>query len=126
MGAWNKAADCLSRLVELPQDKHNTVQMLTATNHDGPAFHTRSRSTQCNNIEDLTLNHKMDAVTSDIPKVTDTPDAIPKLPSDDRLQALLQMQRTDLFCKYISKHLSSGKALKHEADHFLHFKGFTV
>ena len=39
-GAWNKAADCLSRLVELQQDRQAAVQMLSATNHDGPAFHT--------------------------------------------------------------------------------------
>ena len=32
------------------------------------------------------------------------------------------MQRTDLFCKCISKHLSNGKALKHEVDLFWHSK----
>ena len=42
LAAQNKAADYLSRLVELPQDKHTTVQMLSATNHNGPTFHTRS------------------------------------------------------------------------------------
>ena len=55
LGAQNKAVDCLSRLVELPQDRHATVQMLSATNHDGPTFYTRSRTAQHNNIEDLTL-----------------------------------------------------------------------
>ena len=43
--------------------------------------------------------------------------------TEDRLQALQQMQRTDPFCKCISKHLSNGKAPKHEADLFLHVKG---
>ena len=43
-GSQNKAADCLSRLVELPIDRQATVQMLTATDHDGPAFNTRSRT----------------------------------------------------------------------------------
>ena len=33
------------------------------------------------------------------------------------------MQRTDPFYKCISKHLSNGKAPKHEADIFLHMKG---
>ena len=47
----------------------------------------------------------------------------PKLLTKDRLQAVLQMQKTDPFCKCISKHLSNGKALKHEADLFLHIKG---
>ena len=37
-GAWNKAADCLSRLVELPHDREAMVQLLSATNHDGPTF----------------------------------------------------------------------------------------
>ena len=32
------------------------------------------------------------------------------------------MQRTDPFCKHISKHLSNRKAPKHEADLFLHIK----
>ena len=69
------------------------------------------------------LQPKTDTVTPDIPKVTDTPDATPKPLTKDRLQTLLQMQRTDPFCKCISKHLSNGKALKHEADLFLHIKG---
>ena len=33
------------------------------------------------------------------------------------------MQRTDPFCKHISKCLLNGKAPKHEADLFLHIKG---
>ena len=43
-GAWNKAAACLSRLVKLPNDSKATVTMLTATNLDGPAFNTRSKT----------------------------------------------------------------------------------
>ena len=43
-GAHNKAADCLSHLVELLQDRLATVNMLSATNFDGPAFNTRSRN----------------------------------------------------------------------------------
>ena len=77
-----------------------------------------------NNTEYLTLHHKTDTVTPDIPKVTDTPDATPKLLTEDRLQALLPMKRTDPFCKCISKCLSNRKALKHEADLFLHIQGF--
>ena len=123
-GAQNKAADCLSRLIELPQDWQATIQLLSATNHDGPTFNTRSRTAQCSATENLTLQLKTDTVTPDITKVTNTPDAMPKLLTKDRLQALLQMQRTDPFCKHISKHLSNGKAPKHEADLFLHIKGF--
>ena len=64
-----------------------------------------------------------DTVMPDITKVTDTPDAMPKLLTEDKLQVLPQMQRTDPFCKCIPKHLSNGKALKHEVDLFLHVKG---
>ena len=34
----NKAADCLSCLVELPHDRPTTINMLSATNSDGPTF----------------------------------------------------------------------------------------
>ena len=40
-GAKNKAADCLSRLVK---PIVTSVNMLTASSTDGPAFHTRSRT----------------------------------------------------------------------------------
>ena len=38
----------------------------------------------------------------------------PKPLTADRLEALLQMQRTDPFCKHISKQLFNGKAPQHE------------
>ena len=41
----------------------------------------------------------------------------------DRSEALLQMQRTDPFCKCISKGLLDGKAPQHEFDTFTHIKG---
>ena len=47
----------------------------------------------------------------------------PKPLTADRLEALLQMQRTDLFCKHISKCLFSGKAPQHDIDTFTHVKG---
>ena len=119
-GTQNKAADCLSRLVELAQDRPATVKMLPATNLDGPALNTRSRTAQCKITEDPTPQPQSDAVT---PDVTDTPSITPKSLITDRLQALLQMQKTDPFCKCTSKHLSNGKAPKHEADLFLHVKG---
>ena len=88
-GTQNKAADCLSRLVELPQDKQATGHMLTATNLDGTAFHTRSRIAQCNITEDLTLQPGVDTVTPDITTVPDTPDTTPKPLTTDILEALL-------------------------------------
>ena len=40
-GAKNKAADCLSQLVELPTTTPNMVNILAVTHTDGPAFNTR-------------------------------------------------------------------------------------
>ena len=80
--------------------------MFTTMDYDGLAFNTGSRTAQCNITEDLTPQPKADTVTPDITTVTDTPDATPKPLTEDRLHALLQMQRTDPFCKHISKHLS--------------------
>ena len=96
--------------------------MLCATNLDGPAFHTRSRASQSNVTKNLTSYPKTDTTTPDLATIKDSPDAMPKLFTKDRLQALLQMQRTDPLCKHISNCLSNGKAPKHEADLFLHIK----
>ena len=41
-GAHKKAADCLSHLVELPENRPTTINMLSATHSDGPTFNTRS------------------------------------------------------------------------------------
>ena len=97
--------------------------MLTATHLDATSFHTRSRTAQCNIREDLTLQPKTVTVTPDITAVLDTPDTAPKLLTSDKLQALLQIQRTDPFCKCIFKYVSNGKAPKHEANLSLHIKG---
>ena len=94
--------------------------MISATNLDRPAFNTRSTTAQCTTTEDPTSQPQSDAVT---PDVTGTPSTTLKPLTTDRLQALLQMQKTDPFCKHISKCLSNGKAPKHEADLFLHVKG---
>ena len=52
-----------------------------------------------------------------------TQDITPKPLTANRYKALLHMQRTDPFCKHISKQLSHGKAPQHEADLFTHIKG---
>ena len=54
------------------------------------------------------------------PKMTLPP---PKSLTADHLDALLQMQRTDPFCKCISKRLLNGKAPHHEFGTFTHVKG---
>ena len=92
--------------------------MLSTTNLDGPAFNTRSRTAHHGSSEDTTS--QTDAVE---PNVTDTPSNMPKSLTMDRLQKLLQMQKTDPFCKCISKWLSNEEALKHKSDLFLHVKG---
>ena len=102
-GAQNKAADCLSQLVK-PPSTLTCVSMLTASHIDGPTFHTRS--------------HKQNASPGTTP--TSHPDILPRISQEttptpkpltaDRLEALLQMERTDPFCKCISKCLLNGKA----------------
>ena len=87
-----------SHLVELPQDRPATINMLSATKLDGPAFNTRSRTTQHSSSED-TIPQK-DAIP---PDVTATPSTTPKSLTADRLEVLLQMQKMDPFCKPISK-----------------------
>ena len=101
-GAQNKAADSLSRLVKLPHDRQATVQMLPAINYDGPAFNTRSRTVQQDITEHLTPQPNADTVTPDTTTVKDMPEVMPKPLTEDRLHALLQMQRMDPFCKHIS------------------------
>ena len=111
--AKNKAADCLSRLVS---PTGTSINMLTASLNDRPAFHTRSHT---QSISDPTS----------APPAAPTPhisqDDTPTLKSltADRHDALLQMQRTDPFCKHISKRLLNGKAPHHEFDTFTHVKG---
>ena len=56
-------------------------------------------------------------------EISKTPDPTPKTLRADRLEALLQMQKTDPFCKRISKSLSNGKAPQHEIDLFMHVRG---
>ena len=41
----------------------------------------------------------------------------------ETLEPLLQLQKTDPFCKQISRCLSNGKAPQHETDLFTHIKG---
>ena len=68
----------------------------------------------------------MDTSTSqpDItPNVSQANDPTPKSLTADRLHALLQMQKTDPFCKRISKRLSNGKTPQHETDLFMHVRG---
>ena len=61
--------------------------------------------------------------TDAVPHISQDATPIPKSLTADPLDALLQMQRTDPFCKCISKRLLNGKAPHHEFDTFTHVKG---
>ena len=94
-----------------------TANMLTVTRTDGPAFNTRS-CTQKNSPDTTSTPHP------DVsPQISQEASSAPKPLTADRLEALLQMQRTDPFCKCISKHLLNGKAPQHEINTFTHVKG---
>ena len=107
-GACNKAADCLSRLVEVPI--HNTaathilIDSVTALPTEGPATHTWTKT-----------KASVEASLPDTTKVN-----APPLLTWDCMDTLFQMQWTDPFCKCISKLLINGKAPQHELDIFTH------
>ena len=91
--------------------------MLTASSTDGPAFHTRSH-TQNTSSSTTSTPHPDTA-----PQISQEPTTAPKPLTADHLEALLQMQKTDPFCKCISRRLLNGKAPHHEFDTFTHVKG---
>ena len=91
--------------------------MLLVTNSDGLTFNSRSQTHQCLSPE--TFTPQLDIT----PEVSEVTDPTPKSLTSDRLETLLQMQKTDPFCKRISKCLSTGKAPQHEMDLFTRVKG---
>ena len=72
--------------------------MLSTTHSDGPAFNARSKTAQHSSPEDTTP--QKDAVA---PDVTDTQSTTQKSLTADKLEALLQMQKMNPFCKCISE-----------------------
>ena len=117
LGAKNKAADCLSCLVQLPQTISTPINMLSVCNTDEPTFNTRNQTQQClaSNTTTAQLN-----IT---PEVSPASKPTPKSLTADRLEALLQMQDTDPFCNWMSKCLSNWKVPHHETDLFTHVIG---
>ena len=91
--------------------------MLTASSTDGSAFHTRSHTQ--NTPSSTTSTPHPDTA----PQISQEPITAPKSLTAEHLEALLQMQKTDPFCKHISRRLLNGKALHHEFDTFAHVKG---
>ena len=72
--------------------------MLSTTHPDRPAFPSRSRTAQQHSSNDPTPQTEVTAPVDTTPGNT-----TPKSLSADRLEALPQMQKTDPFCKQISK-----------------------
>ena len=91
--------------------------MLTASSTEGPAFHTSSH-TQNTSSSTTSTPHPNTA-----PQISQESTTVPKLLTTDHLEALLQMQNTDPFCKCISKRLLNGTAPHNEYDTFTHVKG---
>ena len=91
--------------------------MLSAMDTDEPAFNTRSQTHQCLSMDTSTSQPN---ITHGVSKGRDP---TPKTLTADRLQALLPVQKTDPFCKRISKCLSNGKTPQHETDLFTHIRG---
>ena len=89
--------------------------MLTASFNDSRAFHTRSHT---QSASDSTSALPTDAAPHIFQDATSTPKSL----TADHLDALLQMQRTDPFCKCMSKRLLNSKAPHHKFDTFTHVK----
>ena len=115
--SYNKAADCLSCFVELPQTISAPIKVLSVSNTDGPTFNTRSQTHQYFTPDTSTVQPSL--TTEVLPALHPTPKSL----MAGRLEAILQMQKTNPFCKQISKCLSNGKAPQHEMDLFTHIKG---
>ena len=105
-GAKNKAANCLSWLVEQLPTTPATVNMLTVMHTNRPAYNTRGHTKKDWHY----LYSIPKCYTWHFPDTNQTPKSL----MADRLDALLQMQRTDPFCKHISKQLFNGKTPQHE------------
>ena len=94
-----------------------TISMLTVMHTDGPAYNTRSHRKKDSASTIFTLHPNV------TPDISADANQTPKSLTAGRLEALLQMQRTEAFCKHISKCLFNRKTPQHETDIFTHVKG---
>ena len=90
--------------------------MHTASFNDGLAFHTRSHTQSTS--DSTSAPH-----TDTAPNISQDATTTPKSLTADHLDALLHMQRTDPFCKCMSKRLLNSKAPYHEFNTFTYVKG---
>ena len=116
-GAHNKAADCLSWLVNVmdtPVTFTTSINILVTSTPDSPTTCTHSKT--CTPTDTM--------LPTDVKSTsnTDNVSAPPPLMENCK-DTLWLMQRTDPFCKCISKLLWNGKTPSHEVDTFTHIKG---
>ena len=90
-GAKNKAADCLSCLVELPQTTPAVINLLSATNSDGPAFNTTSQTYQCLSMDTLQYHLMLYQNLKNTRSYTKIPDSrqIKRSPTDAECRSFL-------------------------------------
>ena len=94
-----QAANCLSILVTLPNGNKATVKMLIATNLDGPAFNTRSKTSQqhqrTTDTDPSDTPPIKETITLDLPTVETSQDITPKPLIANSCEALLQIHKKD-------------------------------
>ena len=73
------------------------VNMPSVSNKDGPTFNTGSQTQQHLTPDTSTVQPSI------TPEVSQVPHPTLKSLTEDRLEAPLHMQKTDPFCKWISK-----------------------
>ena len=116
-GARNKAADCLSRLVELPK-KHQKNQ-------------TGTKPTQINMVRAVTTRSRLrkpqidKEIEKPRPKETNSDDNTTRndSPNNSKDTLIQEMQSTDPFCRCIMKRLLNKTAPKHELKTFFIHNG---
>ena len=77
--------------MELPQPTPAPINLLSVTNSDGPAFNTRSQTLQCLSTDSSIFQPDV------MPEISEAPVHTTKSLTAERLEALLQMQKTDPF-----------------------------
>ena len=115
--ARNKAADCLSRLVELPK-KHQKNQTGTKSTWINMvrAVTTRSRSKQPEVDKEIEQQQTKETNSDNDTTSNNSPD----IPKDTSIR---EMQSTNPFCKCIMKRLLSKTAPEHELKTFVIHNG---
>ena len=125
-GAHNKAADYLSCIVGLPHYIPVSIDnMLSVYTHRWMSLPKMQYQTvKFTNAYPSDTSTSQPEITPEVSKFQQDPNSPKSLTArTGSLQALLQMQKTDPFCKRISKHLFNGKGPQHETDLFTHLRG---